>query len=274
MRPLFALVALLTVLPAQAQSLFWDGAGVGTTGAQGGTGTWDTNTTANWFDGSTNVVWPNAGTNNDAVFGGTAGTVTIASVSANDLTFSTTGYSLQGASTLTLNGTTNIITTGTGVSATIGNNTATVLAGTAGFIKAGSGTLILNPTTAATYTGPTTISGGQLTLDFSNLGSNAANLLPSGGNLTFDGTKTTDAKVVLQNAVGGGATLQTFGAITNGRGASYVLANPAAGTTMTVTASSIALGGTRGWNSTNGTVIIGVMQASQESQFTFNLRIL
>jgi autotransporter-associated beta strand protein len=267
------LLCLATLLTAsvQAQTLLWDGAGVGTTGAQGGAGTWDMNTTANWWDGSANVVWSNTGTDNDATFAGTAGAVTISSVTANDLTFTTTGYTLEGPGTLTLNGSVNLITTASSVTATLGNNTALVLAGSSGFTKAGAGTLKLNPTVAATYTGTTTINAGRLVLDYSNLGTNATNLLPSANNLAFAANKSVDATLLLQNTVGSGATAQTLGTITNGRGTSYILADPAAGTTLALSVTNIALGGTRGWNSTSGTMIIGVMSAAQESQFTFNL---
>ena len=53
-----------------AFDLSWDGFDTVASGAQGGTGTWDSNTTTNWWDGSADVVWPNSGTDNDAIFGG------------------------------------------------------------------------------------------------------------------------------------------------------------------------------------------------------------
>lgn len=68
-----------------ALEITWDGSDTVTSGAQGGAGTWNANTTANWWDGSADVVWPDSGTDNDAIFGGTGGTVTISSVTANDL---------------------------------------------------------------------------------------------------------------------------------------------------------------------------------------------
>jgi fibronectin-binding autotransporter adhesin len=79
----------------------------------GGNGTWDT-TTTNWNTGP-QVAWPSTGTANEAVFEGTAGTVTISGgVTANKLTFNTGGYTVQ-SSTLSFNGTTPTIdvTTGT-----------------------------------------------------------------------------------------------------------------------------------------------------------------
>jgi fibronectin-binding autotransporter adhesin len=92
---LMVAAALLGTAPsAQAATLSWDGADLVTGDAQGGAGTWDASTTANWWDGTSNIVWPApGGTDDDAVFGGTAGTVTIAAggITANDLTFNSTG---------------------------------------------------------------------------------------------------------------------------------------------------------------------------------------
>jgi hypothetical protein len=85
---------------AEAASLQWDanGAVPGT----GGSGTWNTST-ALWFNGSSFQNWNNA-TLDDAAFGGTAGTVTLGvAITAHNLTFDTSGYTLTG-STLTLGG--------------------------------------------------------------------------------------------------------------------------------------------------------------------------
>ncbi len=151
----------MTVAGADATSLTWDGSDIVTSGAQGGSGTWNMNSTLNWWDGAlgTDVVWPNAGSDNDAIFANTAGTVTLATggVSANDLTFSSSGYLIQ-SETLTLNGTAPTITTDPGVSATI----SSVVAGAAGLVKSGSGTLTLSG--ANTYGGNTSVNAGTLVL--------------------------------------------------------------------------------------------------------------
>ena len=128
----------------------------GATGA-GGSGTWNVNATANWFDGGTATPWHDfGGTDYAAVFGGAAGTVDLASgVKVNRMTFNTTGYTLQ-SSTLTLNGTAPTITVATNVTATINS----ALAGSAGLRKDGPGTLRLSG--ANTYTGTTTVSDGTL----------------------------------------------------------------------------------------------------------------
>ena len=84
-----------------AAALSWTSAGNATLG---GSGVWDT-TNPLWWDGGSAVVWPASGTDNDAVFAGTAGEVVVdpAGVAANDITFSTTGYILSGSGNITLN---------------------------------------------------------------------------------------------------------------------------------------------------------------------------
>ena len=178
-----AITVLFVAHSAPATSITWDGSDLITTGAQGGSGTWNTNATANWWNGAANVAWPDSGTDNDAIFGGTAGSVTLASVTANDLTFDTTGYTLA-AGTLTLNGTTPTLTTGTGIATTIGSS----IAGTAGLTKAGAGTLLLSG--ANSYTGTTTISpGGTLSISSdANLGTAPATA--TAGSLVIDSTGT------------------------------------------------------------------------------------
>ena len=128
----------------------------GATG-NGGSGTWDVATTANWNDGSTATKWYDfGGTDYAALFQGTAGTVNLSSgIKANRLTFNTIGYTLQN-NALTLNGSSPAINTPSNVTATI----SSVIAGSAGLRKDGPGTLRLSG--ANTYTGTTTISDGTL----------------------------------------------------------------------------------------------------------------
>ena len=153
--PAWFLVAIASLLlaistPAGAQVLTWDpnGASAGT----GGSGAWNT-TSPYWTGTSGTVAWPvgtaTTGTNNDAVFAGTSGTVTVqaAGVFASDLTFSTTGYLLTGGTiTMTSSGTgptypnANTITVDPGVTVEISNDM--LLNG--GFTKAGCGTLIFS----------------------------------------------------------------------------------------------------------------------------------
>jgi autotransporter-associated beta strand protein len=176
-----AIATLLAAQSAHAISLSWDGLISGSAG--GGAGTWNTNTTANWWDGGANVVWPNSGTDNDAVFAGTAGTVTLSplGVTANDLTFNSTGYTLQGG-VLTLNGTTPTITTGPSVSTSI----LSTIAGTAGLTKSGDGTLVLHGEN--TYSGSTIISAGVLNIQRGAAMGTSSVSVTSGAALQIQGT--------------------------------------------------------------------------------------
>jgi len=136
-----------------AAPLQWGSAG------GGGTGTWDANTTANWFDGVNTTKWVDTGgTDYAAIFAGSVGTVSLANgINANCLTFSTTGYTLQG-NPLNLTGTNPTIITASNVTTTIGS----LINIHAGLTKTGAGTLTL--TAANTYTGNTTISNGTLAI--------------------------------------------------------------------------------------------------------------
>jgi autotransporter-associated beta strand protein len=168
----------MSLSAAHVTALTWDGNGATTPNPDGGTGTWDVNTTVNWWDGAANVKWPVlGGTNDDAVFANTAGTISLATggVTANDLTFNTTGYLIQ-SNTLTLNGTTPTITTATGVSATI-NST---ISGAAGLVKSGDGTLILGA--ANNFSGGMTLNGGTLNPN-NNAAFGSGTLTLSGGTL-------------------------------------------------------------------------------------------
>jgi fibronectin-binding autotransporter adhesin len=167
-------------------TLQWDADGVA---PLGGTGPWDT-TNPFWFDGVSYVNWNNA-SNDDAVFGGTAGTVTLsAPITANSLTFNTTGYTLAGGG--------NTLTLGLGgISVTTGTATVnTALGGTSGLTKSGSGTLAIG--TVGSYTGTTTAGGGILQVAVSNA-LNTAGLLDinSGAELRLfagAGTATADRR--------------------------------------------------------------------------------
>ena len=213
MKPIFnpflcCAITLSSVLSSPGAIFTWDGSDTTTSGAQGGNGIWNTSL-LNWWDGATDVVWPGSGSDNDAIFASTAGTVTLGSaITANDLTFNTTGYILSGAQTLTLNGTTPTITTASGVTATIDS----IIDGTAGLTKVGAGTLKLSG--ANIYTGGTILTLGTLRIGGGNVGSvgsitssaiGTGTLTFNGGTLSSDGTT---ARTIL-NAVTftGNATL-------------------------------------------------------------------
>ena len=96
-----------TGLLAHAQVLTWD-PGLSTGANPGGTGTWNLNATANWYNGTIDIKWTDNSTTgtNVALFSGTtAGTVTLnTSLSVSNLQFTTAGYTLSGSGVLTLGG--------------------------------------------------------------------------------------------------------------------------------------------------------------------------
>jgi fibronectin-binding autotransporter adhesin len=119
---------------------------VGSAGVHAATFTWDGSTSFSWDTVSENwttpgVFWPGTGTDNDAVFGGTGvGTILVdaGGIVANDLTFNTAGYTIDGPGVLTLNGATNVITAAQAATMNAG------LAGSNGFTKAGVQRLTLS----------------------------------------------------------------------------------------------------------------------------------
>jgi autotransporter-associated beta strand protein len=134
-RIVVACAALAIAQTAQGQLVLdWD-PNAGTPGAQGGTGNWLTTITP-WLTGGTNQSWVDGA---EAIFGGTAGLVTLDSAAtANRLTFNTAGYTLQGAGTLTLAGSAGIFVNA--ATATI----ALSMAGTNGLVVGSTGTLTLD----------------------------------------------------------------------------------------------------------------------------------
>jgi len=139
-----------------AADLYWaPGAGAG------GTGTWD-NSQSFWSassDGSEpKNPWNSELTDNVAIFGGSAGTVTTgAAVSTNRIRFDTTGYLLAGSggNAITLNGSTPQILLGAGMAAEL----AAPLSGAAGFA---TGTTSGAAGSVLTLSGATTISAGTI----------------------------------------------------------------------------------------------------------------
>lgn len=174
----FALIPFL-VLPvtAPAAVLTWDITASDSL-VTGGAGDWNTINT-NWTAdaGATNVTWPAASSgDDDAAFGGTGGAVNVdaAGITANDITFGVAGYTLGGGGIL-LDGATNVLT-----ATPNSNNAATIssaLSGTAGFTKAGPGTL--------------TVSGANTGLSGTVTVSNATGTNNAG--LIFNGSESTGA---------------------------------------------------------------------------------
>lgn len=170
---------------AHSAQLNYDNDGSSTNGITEGTSAgWNTSSQP-WYNpvGGTFSTWPN--TDADiAVFGGgtsgTAGTVTVGTVTANGIIFNTpfAGTYTLSSGTITLAGTTPTITVNT-TQATI----SSVLTGTAGLTKTGlsTGNLTLSGSAANTYSGTTYVSGGNLTLN-KTAGVNAV-----GGDIVING---------------------------------------------------------------------------------------
>jgi autotransporter-associated beta strand protein len=153
-------VALLGMLAAPARAQTWD-ANAGISGPQDGSGTWST-VDANWWNGSTNVVWPNL-TTSSAIIGsnsGAAGTITVSdSITLNAITFNAPGsgnYTLTGG-TLGFAGSSPTITANT--AAEIGS----AITSGVGLTKSGAGTLTLSGVVSNT-SGNISISRGAVTL--------------------------------------------------------------------------------------------------------------
>jgi hypothetical protein len=125
--------------------LYWDANG--STTNNGGSGTWDT-TTADRFKngaaGTTYLHWVNSTTGNDniAVFGGTAGTVSVAGggVTASGLQFDVNGYTIQNNSVTLFGAAPKITVTNASDTAVISSSLST----TGTLTKDGAGKLVVS----------------------------------------------------------------------------------------------------------------------------------
>lgn len=225
--------AAMVVTGAHGATVNWDigpggippVAGNGT--IEGGTGIWDV-LNAHWTGdgGANNLLWDNNGLDT-AVFGGTAGTVTLGTpILANGLTFDTAGYVITG-DTLTLAGTTPTITAN--ANAIIASN----LAGTAGLVKTGTGTLTY--TGASTYTGLTSILNG--TLQLGDVGGTGT-LAPTGVANTYAISAGATLRINRNNMTGGTTAAATAAALAWSR---------FSGAGNVVLASEQAINGTANW---------------------------
>lgn len=261
--PFNAIVATAMVSNSTFAAVFhWDGSD-STANADGGAGVWDTLAT-NWDTAAvsgSSVGWPAASTSDDdAVFGGTAGSVSItpAGVVANSVTFGTAGYSLTGGS-LTLDGGTPSITND--VAASIGAN----LIGTSGLNKIGNGTL--------TISGNNTGISGLLTISGATSGNNGG-VTASGANSIagFTGINiqnnsflqlsgATIGSGVGISVAGGGGTSSPQGALRGQSGVNVVNG------TVTFTNSAVRLG-----NLGTSTTFNGAVTAASGSGFGLIVR--
>jgi fibronectin-binding autotransporter adhesin len=199
---------LASALPAvaRAEDRHWDANG--TAVGVGGSGTWNLGN-LNWSPNGDGVSGPfvepwDNGALDTAIFGGTAGTVTVGvPVTVGNITFTSAGYVLNGG-TITLGGVSSTIQTNSGT--TIINS---VLAGTSGLTKAGGGTLQLSGIN--TFSGSISLLGGSVhALTDAALGNAANNITTAAGasvTLRIDGAAT--ARSI---AIGDGGTLTVSGA--------------------------------------------------------------
>lgn len=162
---------------ALAADAYWDTAPNNGT-IDGGTGNWNG---ANWTNAADSGAGANWSAGDTAIFGGTAGTVTVSGTEQiAGLIFDTDGYVISGG-TLDINGASAILSaTGTAV---IGSSIADT-GGTPGAVQISNGTIVLSG--GNTYTGLTTVSSGA-TLNVTGTTTGSVTV-SSGGALNHDGT--------------------------------------------------------------------------------------
>ena len=174
----------------------------------GGAGTWDL-TTANWSNGLSDIMWNNVAPGT-AIFGGTAGTVTVSSgINISTLDFQTDGYMLTGGSLVL--GAGGVITTATGTT-----QIASTLGG-ADLTKSGGGTLTLSG--ANTYLGGTIVNAGTLLINNvsgSGTGSGSVIVNNSGSVLGGSGTMTGPVTVNSGATLAPGATASSTAILNTG----------------------------------------------------------
>ena len=198
-RPALCRVALLAICSSALLSPHSASAQInGTwTGADGAT--WNT-TDTNWTGVTVpSTPWASPGTTANATFSATSGSASVSgTVFANTITYSPVGGNFSIANgTITLAGTTPTINNyDPAGSLTL----ASTVAGSAGLVSRGAGTLVLSGNN--TYTGTTTIKGGPLVLDYSGL-SNTADPLSTGAVTIESGAVTLKGKT-------SGATTETI----------------------------------------------------------------
>jgi hypothetical protein len=213
---LLACGSLLVVSTAHAADVTWDvtpgTVGAGDSAVTGGAGTWAT-TNGNWTTdgGINNVAWSN-GNNDTAIFGNTAGTVTLGTdINVSGMEFTSGGYILEGG----------------GNSIILGNNGGVRGTNTPGpslYSGAGSGTTTINAdidtngffftvvgenATASIVNGVISGSGNFAAHTASNVTLSGANTYTGKTFITSDSTAGSSLSVSSFNSVNGGTPLLT-----------------------------------------------------------------
>ncbi|MEN3940415.1 autotransporter-associated beta strand repeat-containing protein [Prosthecobacter sp. SYSU 5D2] len=204
-------VLLVTILhpclPIPAANLTWDTDGTAG-GATGGTGIWDLSA-LHWNNAGTLQAWQNT-VSHAAIFGGTAGTVTLGSpIAVTGMTFNSSGYSIVGgAHMLTLGGSVNTVTA---------THTASILAdmtlsANTSFVGAGDLTIETGSTIAGAGFNLSKGNAGTLTLGAEIV--DAGSLSVSGGVLDLTGSMTRTLYATAGSlSVSGGAVLNIYGTL-------------------------------------------------------------
>lgn len=169
-----ALLVCLASPLARAATLTWDPTGAPTAPVGSG-GTWNT-TSAQWSDGTTDLIWGTSTTNPDIAF--FSNPVTAYAVTLNSAVYAGGLSVVSATNTVTLSGTGSVTLTGATPQISVAGgqlNLNTTLAGTVGFEKIGSGILRIGVGGGGTYTGVVKITAGQITNDINNgLSTNAS----------------------------------------------------------------------------------------------------
>jgi fibronectin-binding autotransporter adhesin len=236
LRHLIALLLLISIsMTLRASELYWDADGTAagndpTSGlGLGGSSNWD-QITPLWFNGAGDIIWTNANSD-DAIFSGTAGTVTLTeNINAGNVYFTnvTGNYVLTnatGVETLTVAGT---IDTG-GSDAIIGAQ----IANSTTLTKSGNATLHLPVDSSATLTGQVNVNQGALSIENNNALGYVPVTVNSGAELDLNGNNNT---VVNNITLNGGSGVTNNGAICNISGTSDIYGS------VTVNSSSAGIG--------------------------------
>lgn len=258
--------------PLQGATFYWDSdgnfAGNNTDGTGlGGSGTWDT-TSPNWWNLTSNVIWPNSFADT-AIFKGAAGTITLGeAINAGSVVFDRSNYTLTGG-TLTLGGLGTVQVNGAGASGATGTRVTidSIVAGNVGLAKEGSGVLVLT-NNGNSYTGATSVKNGTLSI---------SSMAQLGGSMTTVGVFGTSTfgwgSGMLQiqggTAAGTGLTFNRDLSL-SGRGSNTINAalqsignNTITGDIVTSAATETRIAATGGTTTINGNVYLGAADVAQ-----------